>query len=75
MLDVVRRGFALRNFYKKEWVKNSKWYLHVYKPEVKRLTQSIVRLEKKALKLVRRIKDITEELNKLSNYSQVIHFK
>jgi len=75
MLDVVRRGFTLRKFYKNERAKNAKWFLNVYKPEVKRLTQSIRKLEKKCVKLLFRIKEITMELKELSTYLQVIHFK
>ena len=75
MLDAGRRGVAFRNVFKKERLKNANWFVHVYKPELKRLSQSIVKLEKKCQKFVRRIKDLSQEFEELESYYQVIHFK
>jgi hypothetical protein len=61
MLESRKKGFVVRKAFKKERLKNAKWDVHVYKPEVKRLEDSIVRLEKKCKKIVRRLKDISEK--------------
>jgi len=68
MLESRKKGFVVRKAFKKERLKNAKWDVHVYKPEVKRLEDSIVRLEKKCKKIVRRLKDISEEMYKLDTY-------
>ena len=68
MLESRKKGFVVRKAFKKERLKNAKWTVHVYKPEVKRLEDSIVRLEKKCKKLVRRLKDISEESYELDTY-------
>ena len=68
MLEARKKGFVVRKAFKKERLKNAKWAVHVYKPEVKRLEDSIVRLEKKCKKLVRRLKDISEESYELDTY-------
>jgi hypothetical protein len=68
MLESRKKGFVVRKAFKKERLKNAKWDVHVYKPEVKRLEDSIVRLEKKCKKLVRRLKDISEESYELDTY-------
>jgi hypothetical protein len=68
MLESRKKGFVVRKAFKKERLKNAKWDVHVYKPEVKRLEDSIVRLEKKCKKLVRRLKDISEKSYELDTY-------
>jgi len=68
MLESRKKGFVVRKAFKKERLKNAKWDVHVYKPEVKRLEDSIVRLEKKCNKLVRRLKDISVESYELDTY-------
>lgn len=68
MLESRKKGFVVRKAFKKERLKNAKWDVHVYKPEVKRLEESIVRLEKKCKKIVRRLKDISEEMYELDTY-------
>jgi hypothetical protein len=68
MLESRKKGFVVRKAFKKERLKNAKWDVHVYKPEVKRLEDSIVRLEKKCKKIVRRLKDISEEMYELDTY-------
>jgi len=68
MLESRKKGFVVRKAFKKERLKNAKWDVRVYKPEVKRLEDSIVRLEKKCKKLVRRLKDISEESYELDTY-------
>jgi len=75
MLEAGRRGVAFRNVYKKERAKNAKWFVHVFKPELKRLAESIVKLQRKCQKLVRRIKDLSQEFEELETYCEVIHFK
>ena len=68
MLESRKKGFVVRKAFKKERLKNAKWDVHVYKPEVKRLEDSIVRLEKKCKKIVRRLKDISEKMYELDIY-------
>jgi hypothetical protein len=68
MLESRKKGFVVRKAFKKERLKNAKWDVHVYKPEVKRLEDSIVRLEKKCKKIVRRLKDISEKSYELDTY-------
>jgi|APCry1669189241_1035207.scaffolds.fasta_scaffold75055_1 hypothetical protein len=68
MLESRKKGFVVRKAFKKERLKNAKWDVHVYKPEVKRLEDSIVRLEKKCKKIVRRLKDISEKMYELDTY-------
>ncbi len=68
MLESRKKGFVVRKAFKKERLKNTKWDVHVYKPEVKRLEDSIVRLEKKCKKIVRRLKDISEKSYELDTY-------
>jgi hypothetical protein len=68
MLESRKKGFVVRKAFKKERLKNAKWDVHVYKPEVKRLEDSMVRLEKKCKKIVRRLKDISEKMYELDTY-------
>lgn len=68
MLESRKKGFVVRKAFKKERLKNAKWDVHVYKPEVKRLEDSIVRLEKKCKKIVRRLEDISERSYELDTY-------
>jgi hypothetical protein len=68
MLESRKKGFVVRKAFKKERLKNAKWDVHVYKPEVKRLEDSIVRLEKKCKKIVRRLEDISEKSYELDTY-------
>ena len=75
MLEAGRRGVGFRNVYKKERSKNAKWFVHVCKPELKRLAESIVKLQKKCQKIVRRIKDLSAEMEEIEAYCEVIHFQ
>ena len=68
MLESRKKGFVVRKAFKKERLKNAKWAVHVYKPEVKRLEDTIVRLEKKCKKIVRRLKDISEKMYERDTY-------
>lgn len=68
MLESRKKGFVVRKAFKKERLKNAKWDVHVYKPEVKRLEDSIVRLEKKCKKIVRRLEDISKKSYELDTY-------
>ena len=67
MLEAGRRGVGFRNVYKKERSKNAKWFVHVCKPELKRLAESIVKLQKKCQKIVRRIKDLSQEMEEIED--------
>ncbi len=75
MLEIGRRGIGFRNVYNKERLKNAKWFVHVCKPELKRLAESIVKLQKKCQKIVRRIKDLSAEMEELEDLLEVIHLQ
>jgi transcription initiation factor IIE alpha subunit len=77
MLEIGRRGIGFRNVYNKERLKNAKWFVHVCKPELQRLAESIAKLKRKCQKIVRRIKDFSAEMEELEDYyyCEVIHFK
>jgi hypothetical protein len=75
MLEIGRRGVGFRNFYNKERLKNAKWFVRVCKPELQRLTESIVKLKRKCQKIVRRIKDLSAEMEELEDLLEVIHFQ
>ena len=67
MLEAGRRGVGFRNVYKKERAKNAKWFVHVCKPELQRLAESIAKLKRKCQKIVRRIKDFSAEMEELED--------
>jgi hypothetical protein len=43
MLQTRKKGFVVPKAFKKERLKNAKWVVQVYKPEVQRLEKSIVK--------------------------------
>jgi hypothetical protein len=75
MLEIARRGIGFRNLYNKERLKNANWFVHVCKPELQRLAESIAKLKRKCRKIVRRIKDLSAEMKELEDLLEVIHFQ
>jgi hypothetical protein len=67
MLEVGRRGIGFPKVYNKERLKNARWWVHVCKPELQRLAESIVKLKRKCQKIVRRIKDLSAEMEELED--------
>jgi len=75
MLEIGRRGIGFPKVYNKERLKNARWWVHVCKPELQRLAESIVKLKRKCQKIVRRIKDLSAEMKELEDLLEVIHFQ
>ena len=75
MLEVGRRGIGFPKVYNKERLKNARWFVHVCKPELQRLAESIVKLKRKCQKIARRIKDLSAEMEELEDLLEVIHFQ